>query len=148
MQVQLEVTYNNHLDQMPDSICVVQILLKHWQGLGLAHLFSNHLPVFVHPLSKEMLPNVKFTFAWRAWVGLLQWNSDLYSAQSTFKAIFAGIWKSEHRFYWPAILTCHRLGKPTNTPFSRLLALLLSFRKLIKACQRLLLLLPCRLIHI
>ena len=34
--------------------------LKHWQAWGINHLSRKPVPVFDHPLCKEMLPNVKF----------------------------------------------------------------------------------------
>lgn len=58
---------------------VVEILLKHWQVWDFAHLSSKPIPVFVHPLSKEMLPNVKSSSAWRAVEGKVWYLPTGYS---------------------------------------------------------------------
>ena len=68
--------------------------LKHWQAWGIDHLSRKPVPMFDHPLSKEMLPNVQSDFAnWTAvlgfcgrWAGtpaaqvVLRWicNSELW----------------------------------------------------------------------
>ena len=65
----LEGTYNNRLAQLPDHFRadqklkhaikgIVQMPLKHWQAWGIDHLSRKPVPVFDHPLGKEMLPNV------------------------------------------------------------------------------------------
>ena len=37
----------------------VHMPLKHWQAWGIDHLSSKPVPVFDHPLGKEILPNVQ-----------------------------------------------------------------------------------------
>lgn len=39
---------------------IVQMLLNHWQAWGINHLFRQPVPVFGHPIDKEMIPNVQF----------------------------------------------------------------------------------------
>lgn len=38
---------------------IVQIPLKHWQAWDINHLSKKTVPVFNHPLGKEMLPNAQ-----------------------------------------------------------------------------------------
>jgi len=38
---------------------IVQMPLKHWQAWGIDHLSRKPVPMFAHPLGKEMLPNVQ-----------------------------------------------------------------------------------------
>ncbi|PKU36123.1 aryl hydrocarbon receptor nuclear translocator-like protein 2 isoform x1 [Limosa lapponica baueri] len=67
---QLEGTYNDHLVQVPDHFRaaqklkhvvkgIIQMPLKHWHTSDIDHLSRKPVPVFDHPLSKEMLPNVQ-----------------------------------------------------------------------------------------
>ena len=68
--LQLEGTYNNYVVQRPDPFRddqklkrvikgIVQMRLKHWQTCGINQRSRKPVPVFDHPLSKEMLPNVQ-----------------------------------------------------------------------------------------
>jgi len=65
----MEETHNDHLVQLPDHFKadrkfkhvikgIFRRALKHWQAWGIDHLSRKTVPVFDHPLSKEMLPNV------------------------------------------------------------------------------------------
>jgi len=66
----LKETYNDHLVQLPDQFRadlklkhvvkgIVQMPLKHRQGWGIDHLSRKPVPVFDHPLGKDMLRNVQ-----------------------------------------------------------------------------------------
>lgn len=62
--------YNNHLVQLSDHNLnyiikdIVQMLFKHWQIWGITNPFRKTVPVFAHPLTKEMLHKVKSKPPW------------------------------------------------------------------------------------
>lgn len=89
-KLQYTSSLGSYLQQSPRP----NILLKHWQVWDFARLSSKPLPVFVHPLSKEMLPNVKPSFACRVLEGKVWCLPTGYSL--LFPTYWDRSWKLEY----------------------------------------------------